>query len=282
MAGRILAIILSFSCAVAGGAEFHFIPDGPGAQAIVMHGKIEAGDAKKLERWISAHPCEYISTNNIFLISDGGSIQEAIEIAKIVEASGWRATTEGYESPFYAIEQFPHVLPSHGRCASACFFIFASAQIRGAIPGTVIVHRPYFDAAADSPSDHMRQINEQSVAAMAARDFLLAKGVSSGLVDKVMSLPSSRGYTLTQEDLDDLGVLAPVLEEQTIRRCSVDNGNYWENYFSQPGKTAYCVEKVVYPLRLNLVKNKLGKKALSDAIKSRYTPGACEARRVLN
>lgn len=244
MAARLLFLLLLLACFGARAAEFKFVQrDGVGPATIRLDGPITAGDAKKLSEWITTHPSEYLITNNIQLSSGGGSVQEAVAIAQLVESSGWTA-----------------LVSTGDTCASACFFIFASAQVRISA-GNVIVHRPYFDEVAKNPSDHFRQIGEQRTAALVARDYLTAKGISSGLIDKMMSLPSSRGYVLTSQDYNELGYLAPVAEEQAIRRCSIDNVNFLVRY----PNNRECLEAIFIPLRNSMIETALGADALEAA-----------------
>lgn len=247
MAARFLLLFLLLSCFGATAAEFSFVQrDGVGPATIRLDGQILAGDATKLSEWIFSNPSEYLITNNIKLSSTGGLIHEAVEIARMVEASGWTAIVDSGET-----------------CASACFLIFASAQVRISA-GDIIVHRPYFGEVAENPSEHFRQISEQSSVALAARDFLTAKGVSSGIIDKMMSLPSSRGYTFSSDDYDDLGYLAPVAEEQSIRRCSIDNKNFLVKY-AQSRDVRGCLEAIFIPLRNSMIETVLGVEALEAA-----------------
>ena len=143
---------------------------------------------------------------------------------------------------------------------SHCFFIFSSAQVRISA-GDVVVHRPYFDKVAQHPTEHFAQIDAQSGAAIAARDYLSAKGVSSRIVDLMMSLPSSRGYVLTSRDFNELGYLAPVAEEQAIRRCSIDNLDFLAKY----SHNRECIESIFIPLRNSMIEKTLGAEALQAA-----------------
>ncbi|UJJ52004.1 MULTISPECIES: hypothetical protein [Rhodanobacter] len=225
-------------------AEFTFIPrNSIGPSTLQLEGEIKDGDAKNLTDWIRNNPAEYLVTNNIQLSSPGGSVSEAIKIAQIVESSGWTALVKQSEV-----------------CASACFYIFASAQVRISA-GDVIVHRPYLDKTAASSAEHFQQIQGQSAAAIASRAYLTEKGVSSSIIDKMMSLPSTRGYVFTSGDYEDLGFLAPVAEEQAIRRCEIDNSTFLMKY----RQNRECIEAIFIPLRNSIIQSLLGKKALEAA-----------------
>lgn len=241
---RFYLVLLLLLCSGASAAEFHFLPrQGVGPSTMRMDGPISDGDAEKLKKWILENPAEYLVTNNIELSSSGGSVLEAMKLARLVELSGWTALVSSGET-----------------CASACFFIFSSAQVRISA-GDVVVHRPYFDKVAQHPTEHFAQIKAQGEVAIAARDYLSAKGVSSRIVDLMMSLPSNRGYALTSRDFSELGYLAPVAEEQAIRRCSIDNANFLAKY----GRGKECLESIFIPLRNSMIEETLGVEALHAA-----------------
>ena len=244
MLGRIYPLLMLLFCSGAHAADFHFVPrNGVGPSTIRLDGPISDGDTEKLRTWILSNPAEYLVTNNIELSSSGGSVAEAMKLARLVELSGWTALVNPGET-----------------CASACFFIFSSAQVRISA-GDVVVHRPYFDKVAQHPTEHFAQIDAQSGAAIAARDYLSAKGVSSRIVDLMMSLPSSRGYVLTSRDFNELGYLAPVAEEQAIRRCSIDNLDFLAKY----SHNRECIESIFIPLRNSMIEKTLGAEALEAA-----------------
>lgn len=244
MPGRLYPVLLLLFCSGAHAADFHFLPrNGVGPSTIRLDGPISDGDAEKLNKWILNNPAEYLVTNNIELSSSGGSVIEAMKLARIVELSGWTALVSSGET-----------------CASACFFIFSSAQVRISA-GDVVVHRPYFDKVAQHPTEHFAQIEAQGEVATAARDYLSAKGVSSRIVDLMMSLPSNRGYALTSRDFNELGYLAPVAEEQAIRRCSIDNVDFLAKY----SRSAGCLESIFIPLRNSMIEETLGVEALQAA-----------------
>jgi hypothetical protein len=241
MRARVYALSFLLFCSGVHAAEFQFVPrNGVGPSTIRMVGRISDGDAEKLNKWILSNPAEYIVTNNIELSSSGGSIVEAIKLARLVEQSGWTALVSPGET-----------------CASACFFIFSSAQVRISA-GDIVIHRPYFDKAPQHPTEHFAQIEAQGAVATAARDYLLAKGVSSRIVDLMMSLPSSRGYILTSRDFNELGYLGPVAEEQAIRRCSIDNVDFLAKY----DQSKECLESIFIPLRNSRIEDSLGVEVL--------------------
>jgi hypothetical protein len=242
----VLLLLLLIPWSGAHAAEFTFIPRtaaGPGPAMIRMEGTIRDGDAKKLSNWITKHPAEYLITSLIQLSSDGGSVLEAIKVADLVEKSGWTALVDKGDT-----------------CASSCFLIFAAAQSRISI-GQVIIHRPYFDKVAKDSREHLDQIEKQGAVAIALRNFLMAKGVSGRIIDTMMSLPSSQGHIFTSDDYRDLGYLAPVAEEQAIRRCGFDNTNFLAIYSKSP-QAPSCLEAIFIPLRNSLIESWLGTEKL--------------------
>lgn len=249
MLRKALLPLLLISWSTVHAAGFKFVPrtaEGPGPAMIRMQGVITDGDAEKLSNWITTHPAEYLITGLIQLSSDGGSVLEAIKIADLVEKSGWTALVDNGET-----------------CASSCFLIFATAQSRISV-GQVIIHRPYFKNVAENSREYLDQVEKQGETAIALRNFLMAKGVSAKIIDTMMSLPSNQGHVFTPDDYRNLGYLAPVAEEQAIRRCGLDNANFLDIYPKSP-QAPSCLEAIFIPLRNSLIESRLGTEKLRAA-----------------
>ena len=190
---------------------------------LVLTGEIKTGDAKKLlAMLLDPKPLVLLS---VIVDSPGGSVDEAIKIAKLVK------------SLYVTVSVKPN-----GNCASACFFIFLAGSGRGAspaelmgtdallpnrgplpLPGFVGLHRPFLtriDSFNNKQSDAMRFV----------ASYLEGELLPRRLIDLMMSKPSNDIYWLREDDLAEIGDYPPEQEEYLIQKC-----NYDRNYFSKAG-----------------------------------------------
>jgi hypothetical protein len=177
-------------------------------ESLLLTGEIMPGDYDSLLRVISNDLKRFLSCNRSFVLASlGGDIQEAMKIARFVKG-------------FYAKTI---VGAATGRCASACFFIFASGAHRIAGAGTVGIHRPYVHPrrlASLSPSqaealqkDLFRQ----------ARLYLQELQIPTNIIDTMFQRASSEVYWLSDVDLDEkVGICPPWFEQYLIGRCGLD------------------------------------------------------------
>jgi len=191
----------------------------------VLSGEIKTGDAKKILAMLLDPNAP--SLTGLVVNSPGGSVDEAIKIAKLVK------------SLYISVKVEPN-----GHCASACFFIFLAGSGRwafggefrdpavrrqydevgrmlglgGTKPGFVGLHRPYLtriDSLNNKQADAMRLV----------ATYLEGELLPRRLIDLMMSKPSNDIYWLTSDDLDEIGDYPPEQEEYLIRRCNYDRNS---------------------------------------------------------
>lgn len=209
--------------AVAASVEFKTMSQGPSYLYISISGEIVSGDARKLIELV-AHPSE--RWLKIVVDSPGGSLSEAIAIAKVVKAASSEVS-----------------VATSGQCASACFLIWlaGSGRIAGSteqlnaakltgnkypmkyetlhMKGLVGLHRPYLNRI-----DELE--NDQAALMRALSSYLEVELVPRRLIDKMMSIPSNQIYWLTDYDLAELGEYPASQEELLIQKCGYNRNSF--------------------------------------------------------
>jgi hypothetical protein len=201
-------------------------PVGP----LVVSGEIVPGDYDRLLSKILDDPNRFLAENKIILASDGGDVAEALKIAKLVKSL------------------FSEVIvgPLTGRCASACFFIYAAANQRETDGERLIgINRPYLvdsetisprssspppsspPAASASPTDAAAAENR---ALSKVRAFLQENAVPSYLVDEMFRRVSDEVYWLSEDDQKNLGYKSPAFKQYLRAECAWDEGLEQEVY----------------------------------------------------
>ncbi len=193
-------------------ADVHFEQRPNIADAWDLHfdGEIKTGDAKKLAALIEAQPEKFLTSTNLILNSPGGSVEEALQISKILEQSGLASA-----------------IRSDDVCASACFILFISTPFRSVIAGKLLIHRPYYKMAGATVADYDKYAEAQRSATAALRSYLQARSIPSDLIDNMMSLPSNSAYQVTWVDLKRIGLMSPVVEEAAIEKCGISSDYFW-------------------------------------------------------
>lgn len=200
------------ACARVLGAEISYIdyepvfkqklPGGPGV--LLLSGEIVPGDYGRLLAQIFYSQDAFFTTNEIILASDGGDVQEAIKIAKLLKS-------------LYATVV---VGPATGRCVSACFLIYAAANERESDNEKLIgIHRPYIvdeQLASMSPTEAERAQNE---ALRQAREYLKDNNVPDYLVEEMFRRSSRDVYWLSADDLERLGFQSPWFNQYLVATC---------------------------------------------------------------
>lgn len=177
-------------------------------EALLLKGEIIPGDYERLVQFAVHNNIDL--TNEYFILSSlGGDISEALKIGRLLKnlyGTVW-------------------VGPNTGKCASACFIIFASAVNRHSMAGLVGIHRPYVDQAElrSLPPKNAEALENQAL--LDAETYLHQLRVPTYLVDRMFQHASSEIYWLSNEDLVfELGTRAPWYEEFLIARCGFDKG----------------------------------------------------------
>lgn len=187
-------------------ADFRIVQDNaqPGVPILYMSGEIRDGDTDNLIRLLRSDLEITPSITNIWLNSPGGELNEAIKVGGLLEKLGYAA-----------------IVPVGASCASACFFIWVSASGRLA-PGEIIIHRPYFDMRNTSQSASGFE-EAYRITSEAASLYLRQRNVPVDLIQLMMKLSSSDGYTLTAEDKLRIGPMSPARTEYLVQNCGLPN-----------------------------------------------------------
>jgi hypothetical protein len=214
MAQRITAcmVLLLIACAPARGAELFYMdhdpftnqyvgPSGP----LVLSGDITPGDYDRLLAKIAEDASRFLEQGKLLLASDGGDVTEAIKIAKLVKS----LSTEVIVGPLT------------GRCAGACFLIYAAADRRGTDGQRLIgIYHPQLDDADVAllpPPD--AAILEDGILAD-ARAFVQENAVPDYLVDEMFRHSASDVYWLSERDERNLGAKSPSFEKFLAAKCA--------------------------------------------------------------
>lgn len=220
-------------------SDFAYEATGDGRTLLRITGAIESGDAARLRQLITSDTKKYVYADAISVDSPGGSVDEAIQIASIIEESGE-----------------PVIVDKGAVCASACFLLFVSAPYRYSV-GDVIIHRPYYDMKALTGGSQAAMSKKFQTSILAMSQFLQSRSVPGDLVDKMMDKPSSDGYYLTDSDQQRIGIMSPAVEEFTIQNCGLSN----ESLLSENQSAVLsCAEKflirtkMAYLMKLSLPK----------------------------
>jgi hypothetical protein len=180
---------------------------------LVISGEIVPGDYDHLLSKILDDPNRFLAENKIILASDGGDVAEALKIAKLVKSL------------------FSEVMvgPLTGRCASACFFIYAAANQRETDGERLIgINRPYLvDSETASRPDVAGAENR---ALTKVRAFLQENAVPSYLVDEMFRRAADEVYWLSEDDQKNLGHKSPAFKQYLHAECAWDEGLEREVY----------------------------------------------------
>jgi hypothetical protein len=144
-------------------------------------GPIVPGDTERLDDFIGLLP-QAARILGFLLDSPGGSVVEAEQLAAVVHSSHATVGVLG-----------------GGKCASACFLVFAAAETRFAAPDALIgVHSAGTDDGEETPGTLM-------ATTLMARD-LAAYGVPPAIIGKLVTTEPGRMEWLVPSDLAQLGV----------------------------------------------------------------------------
>lgn len=186
-------------------------PVGP----MVISGEIVSGDYDHLLSKILDDPNRFLAENKIILASDGGDVAEALKIAKLVKS------------------MFTEVIvgPLTGRCASACFYIYAAANQRETDGERLIgINRPYLvdseapPSSPPPPASPTEAAPAETRALTKVRAFLQENAVPGYLVDEMFRRGSDEVYWLSEDDQKNLGYKSPTFKQYLRAECAWDEG----------------------------------------------------------
>ena len=180
--------------------------------ALVASGVIRHGDARALREFlgIRENALKYLGSPDgggagafVILDSRGGDVEEAIRLAQVLREA---QATVGSLPPMV--------------CASACFFLYVGAARRlGWLGEAFAVHRPYFSADVTGKLSLAQAEAAHNAGFARAKRWLQDQLVSQVLIDKMFSLPSTDAYWLSEQEVRQLGELAPWYEEWLVAHC---------------------------------------------------------------
>lgn len=217
-------IALTFaSMSLAYAMEIEFVHNADYSQNhIVLKGEIRSGDYKKLEsmylsplRGPQDFGAAMLMTAPIHLDSKGGNVDEALKIADL-------------------INRLSRAVIVSGTCASACSLLYMAGATRYvADNGRVGLHRIYFNPVyyQNLPmvkARHLYEKNEQVF-----KEQMLKYGLPQHLFEKMMRTPSDSVYWLNHEDVENIGMWPPYMEERLIAQCGarpIKQGPYLDSW----------------------------------------------------
>lgn len=149
----------------------------------------------------------------VFLNSDGGDIEAAITIGKLLRRQPYSDAR----------------ILSGQRCLSACVFVLAGALLRS-VNGQVGIHRP-FSQGATVPTYQENQTRFRALETL-VRDFLKDMNLPATLYDEMMRVPPEKMRILSKSDLERFGlnqhdpVYLDVIESEQAQRFGLSKPEY--------------------------------------------------------
>ncbi|MEO1067076.1 MAG: hypothetical protein AAFW47_06840 [Pseudomonadota bacterium] len=165
---------------LSGSMTFHRAADGV-ASAV---GLIDPGTAFRFDDFLAAEGEP--SVNTLYLHSPGGSVRDAIDMARRIRESG--------------IET---IIAKNGYCASSCPLVFSGGRKRTVTkPAALGVHQVF---TSDTATGTLQQgiANAQSISAE-AQQLLVDMGVDPRAWIEAMATPKDQLYLFTDEEIQDL------------------------------------------------------------------------------
>jgi hypothetical protein len=216
MRRALVCTIFLLSAAFARSAELYYLdrdaftneyvgPIGP----LVLSGEITPGDYDRLLAKIAEDDKRFLSQNKLILASSQGDAAEAMKIARLIRALYTQVV----------------VGPLTGRCAGACFLIYAAAVERGTDGDSLLgvtrpglaesewVGRPTTEAAL--LEDGMQE---------PVRVFLVENEVPPDLVEQVFQRPSTDVYWLSDSEETALGSKSRAFAKFLEKNCKWTDG----------------------------------------------------------
>lgn len=202
---KTLYVTLTLVCATnAVGAEYSL-----SAPGILIEGKINKGDYRRLAEFISSKPENLLAfLRMVKLDSTGGDVIESMKIANLFEKS--------YANVFVA---------DHSQCYSSCFLIWASGSMRNLQKNAELgVHRITLP-------DYKSQLTKAEAAlapiSQGVEQYLLRLGIPRRIVDKMNETSSSDIFIITNRWLISEGIgnavgYRPILIDMAQKKCGAD------------------------------------------------------------
>ncbi len=149
--------------------------------AVLLTGSIAPGDATRFGTWLQERDDP---PGAIALHSPGGSVQDALEIGRLIRAAG-----------------VPVVVVSGASCFSACPYVLAGGAVREVSRGAFIgVHQHYFGENTYLPAFLL--VSDIQVGQGEVMAYLAEMGIDPMLMAKALVTPPDEIYILTPDELD--------------------------------------------------------------------------------
>jgi hypothetical protein len=180
-------------------------PIGP----LVLSGEIAPGDYDRLLAKIAEDDNRFLSQNKLVLASNEGNATEAMKIAGLIKALYTQVV----------------VGPLTGRCAGACFLIYAAAVERGTDGENLLgVTRPGLAESewVGRPTTEAALLEDSMQGAV--RAFLVENEVPPDLVEQAFQRPSTDVYWLSDNDETAVGSKSPAFAKFLEKNCKWTDG----------------------------------------------------------
>lgn len=229
-------------------------PVGP----LVLSGEIAPGDYQRLLTKIAEDDKRFLSENKLILASSDGNAAEAMKIGKLLRSLYTRVV----------------VGPHTGRCAGACFLIYAAAVERGTDGEHLLgLRRP---GLAESewigmPTTQAALLEDSMQAS--TRDYLVQNEVPAELVEEVFKHPPTDVYWLSEIEEEALGWRSPSFEKFLAKNCK------WSDSLEKAvlrGERPFEDLKAIAECRARETQVEASK-ALAQALKDASAPGTAPA-----
>lgn len=213
--------------------EFGYAKDASNRLYITYEGRIETGDADKFRQLLLRDKYNFLHASGLIVNSPGGSMDEALNLAELVESSGLRVDVS-----------------ENGICASSCFLVYVSAPVRFST-APVIIHRPYYDMERAVGSDGPTYERAYRDAFAHTRAYLSDRLVPNYLIDVLMTKGSAQGYTLTPRDIAAVGVMSPAVSEYSQQLCGLPQDRLATTQELDSARA--CIDEYLFHARFNFL-----------------------------
>ena len=234
-------------------------PVGP----IVLSGEIVPGDYARLLAKIGQNSERFLSQNKLILASSQGNADEAMKIARLVKSLYTQVV----------------VAPLTGRCAGACFLIYAAAAERGTDGEHLLgVSRPGLAESqwVEMPTAQAALLEEAMQAPV--RAFLGDNEVPADIVDGMFERPPTDIEWLTEQQERELTPKSPSFARLLVDKCGWNED--LEHAVLQGRRSVEDLKKLTL-CRLATTQPE-AKKALAQALKDAQPKPATPAPRAGN
>jgi hypothetical protein len=175
----------------------------------VLSGEIVPGDYERLLAKIAEDQNRFLSQNKLILASSQGNAEEAMKIARLVKS--------------LYIEVI--VAPLTGRCAGACFLIYAAAAQRGTDGENLLgVSRPGLAESEWAAMPTAQAALLEDTMQTSVRTFLNDNEVSPDIVEEMFKRPPTDIYWLNEQQEAALSPKSPSFAKLLADKCGWNDG----------------------------------------------------------